>query len=103
MTEERKMKNIMIFVLGLAAFLMPSVSQAQLAAPNEAGVSMGHVHLFVQDVDAAKKFWIAVGGTSFKFGPNEGAKFPGVLILMRKGEPSGGTVGTRSEERRVGK
>jgi len=31
-----------------------------------------------------------VGGTSFKFGANEGAKFPGVLILVRKGEPAGG-------------
>src|ERR1700681_628768 len=88
------MKNIMMLVLGLAVFLMPTVSRAQLAAPNDAGASMGHVHLFVQDVDAAKKFWMAVGGTPFKFGPNEGEKFPGVLILVRKGEPSGGTVGS---------
>jgi catechol 2,3-dioxygenase-like lactoylglutathione lyase family enzyme len=87
-------KTVTMVVLGLAALLLPGVSEAQLAAPNEMGVSMGHVHLFVQDVDAAKKFWIAVGGTSFKFGPNEGAKFPGVLILVRKGEPAGGTVGS---------
>jgi len=88
------MKKIVMFVLGLAVLLTPSVSRAQLAAPNDVGASMGHVHLFVQDVDAAKKFWMAVGGTPFKFGPNEGEKFPGVLILVRKGEPSGGTVGT---------
>ena len=88
------MKKITMFVLGLAALLIPSVSRAQLAAPNDAGVSMGHVHLVVQDVDAAKKFWIAVGGTSIKFGANEAAKFPGVLILVRKGEPAGGTVGS---------
>ena len=88
------MKKTMMLALGLAVFLMPRVSQAQLAAPNDTGASMGHVHLFVQDVDAAKKFWIAMGGTSFKFGPNEGAKFPGVLILVRKGEPAGGTVGS---------
>jgi catechol 2,3-dioxygenase-like lactoylglutathione lyase family enzyme len=95
MTEERKMRKIMMmFVLGLAAILLPGVSRAQLAGPNDTGVSMGHVHLFVQDVDAAKKFWIAVGGTPFKFGPNEGTKFPGVLILVRKGEPAGGTVGS---------
>ena len=47
------MRKIMMLVLGLAAFLMPGVSRAQLAAPNDAGVSMGHVHMFVQDVDAA--------------------------------------------------
>jgi catechol 2,3-dioxygenase-like lactoylglutathione lyase family enzyme len=87
-------KIITMFVFVLAALLLPVVSQAQLAAPNEMGVSMGHVHLFVQDVDAAKKFWIAVGATPIKFGPNEGMKFPGVLILVRKGEPSGGTVGS---------
>jgi catechol 2,3-dioxygenase-like lactoylglutathione lyase family enzyme len=94
MIEERKMEKMMMFVLVLAAFLTPSVSRAQLAAPNDAGASMGHVHLFVQDVDAAEKFWVAVGGTAFKFGANEGAKFPGVLILVRKGEPAGGTVGS---------
>jgi len=94
-SEERKMrKTIAMFVFALATFLLPGVSRAQLAAPNEMGVSMGHVHLFVQDVDAAKKFWIAVGATPFKFGPNEGMKFPGVLILVRKGEPAGGTVGS---------
>ena len=83
-----------MLVLGLAALLLPSVLRAQLAAPSEMGVSMGHVHLFVQDVEAAKKFWIAVGATPLKFGPNEAMKFPGVLILVRKGEPTGGTVGS---------
>jgi catechol 2,3-dioxygenase-like lactoylglutathione lyase family enzyme len=87
-------KIITMLAFGLAALLLPVVSRAQLAAPNEMGVSMGHVHLFVQDVDAAKKFWIAVGATPIKFGPNEGMKFPGVLILVRKGEPTGGTVGS---------
>jgi catechol 2,3-dioxygenase-like lactoylglutathione lyase family enzyme len=88
------MKKTMMLVLGLAALLLPAVSRAQLAGPNDTGVSMGHVHLFVQDVEAAKKFWIAVGATPSKFGPNEVMKFPGVLILVRKGEPAGGTVGS---------
>jgi catechol 2,3-dioxygenase-like lactoylglutathione lyase family enzyme len=88
------MKKTVIFVLGLAALLLPGVSRAQLAGPNDTGVSMGHVHLFVQDVEAAKKFWIALGATPSKFGPNEVMKFPGVLILVRKGEPAGGTVGS---------
>ena len=70
-------------------------ARAQLAAPNDAGVSMGHLHFNVQDVDAAKKFWIAFGGTSAsKLGANEVVKFPGVLVLIRKVDPSGGTVGS---------
>jgi catechol-2,3-dioxygenase len=29
---------------------------------------MGHLHLVVRDVDAQKKFWIALGGTPVKNG-----------------------------------
>jgi catechol-2,3-dioxygenase len=43
---------------------------AQLAAPNADGVSMGHIHLAVRDVDAHKQFWTAtMGGTLVKSGP----------------------------------
>jgi catechol 2,3-dioxygenase-like lactoylglutathione lyase family enzyme len=83
-------------ILGLIfSVLFPAgATWAQLAAPNEAGVTMGHVHLVVQDVDAAKKFWLAMGGTPAKLGANEAFKFPGVLILVRKGDPTGGSVGS---------
>jgi catechol 2,3-dioxygenase-like lactoylglutathione lyase family enzyme len=87
------MKTI-ILILSLAALLSAGSARAQLAAPNETGVSMGHVHLVVQDLDAAKHFWTAMGGSPAKLGANEVMKFPGVLILMRKGEPSGGSVGS---------
>jgi catechol 2,3-dioxygenase-like lactoylglutathione lyase family enzyme len=68
---------------------------AQLAAPNAAGVSMGHIHLAVKDVDAEKQFFTLLGGTPIKNGPLEMIEFPGVYILMRKAEPTGGTVGSR--------
>jgi hypothetical protein len=55
---------------------------------------MGHVHLVVQDGEAGMKFWTMLGGTPTKLGANEPLKFPGVLILLRKGEPSGGSVGS---------
>ena len=35
---------------------------AQLAAANAAGVAMGHLHYRVRDVEANRKFWIALGG-----------------------------------------
>ena len=57
-----------------------ATSLAQVAAPNEAGVSMGHVHLNVRDVEADKKFWIAMGGTPTKLDDADVMKFPGVLI-----------------------
>jgi hypothetical protein len=55
---------------------------------------MGHVHLVVQDAEAGMKFWTMLGGTPTKRGANEVLRFPGVLILLRKGEPSGGSVGS---------
>ena len=76
----------LILILGLAMLIPARASWAQVAAPNRCGVSMGHVHLMVQDVDAAKKFWTAMGGVPGKLGPNDVFKFPGVLILVRKGD-----------------
>jgi len=86
----------MILILGLLAMLPGTAARAQLADPGSAGVAMGHVHFVVPDLDAAKKFWTAVGGApAGKIGVNEVWKFPGVLILMRKAtEPTAGSVGS---------
>jgi catechol 2,3-dioxygenase-like lactoylglutathione lyase family enzyme len=85
----------MIFLAVTAAMLLISAgaSRAQLAAPNEMGVSMGHVHLVVKDVDASKKFWTDLGGTAVKLGANDMVKFPGGVIGIRKGDPASGTGG----------
>jgi len=92
------MRKIMWIVgaLGLLAILPTTTAWAQLADPGSVGVAMGHVHLAVQDIEATKKFWIAVGGTPVsKLGANEVVKFPGVLILIRKAmDPPAGTVGS---------
>ena len=42
-----------IWLLSLAALCALSQSGAQLEAPNEAGVSLGHFHTIVRDVEAA--------------------------------------------------
>ena len=85
----------LIWILGLVAILPARPVRAQLADPGSVGVAMGHVHFAVQDMDAAKKFWLTVGGTPIKLGANEGVKFPGVLILIRKATaPVAGTVGS---------
>jgi catechol 2,3-dioxygenase-like lactoylglutathione lyase family enzyme len=84
----------LILILAFAMLIPARSAWAQLAAPNDAGVSMGHVHFVVQDMEAGKKFWTAMGGAASMLGANEVFKFPGVLILLRKGDPSGGTVGS---------
>jgi hypothetical protein len=71
---------------------MPAAGQ--LAAPNAAGVRLGHLHLYVSDVPAQQKFWAMMGGVPVANQRLEMIQFPGVFILVRKGETKGGTVGS---------
>src|SRR5260370_30073590 len=84
-----------IRILLALATLSASSLPAQLAAPaGNRGVAMGHLHLNVGDVDAQRKFWIALGGTPVKNGTLELIEFPGVYVMLRQAEPTGGTVGS---------
>src|SRR5688572_18163566 len=85
----------LVSVLGLTVLWPISDSSAQLSAPNKAGVAMGHLHYYVPDVEAYKKFWIAVGGTpAKKLGAIEVIKFPEVLILISQRDSQGGNAGS---------
>jgi catechol 2,3-dioxygenase-like lactoylglutathione lyase family enzyme len=75
-------------------FLFAVESRAQLAPPNEAGISMGHVILVVSDLDANVKFWTMLGGKSFPMGTATGMKFPGGFVFLRKADPTGGGAGS---------
>jgi catechol 2,3-dioxygenase-like lactoylglutathione lyase family enzyme len=86
-----------IEVAAAAALVITSGSAAadDLSAPNAAGVAMGHLHYVVRDVAANKAFWTALGGRSVLFnGTTEGVVFPDVVVLLRQGEPAGGTQGS---------
>ena len=67
---------------------------AQVYAPNEQGASFAQWYTIVRDVDATKKFWLILGGTPIKIDGIEVMKFPGVLVFLKQGTPSGGSVGT---------
>jgi catechol 2,3-dioxygenase-like lactoylglutathione lyase family enzyme len=81
---------------------------AQLAAPNASGVAMGHLHYRVRDVDANKKFWLALGGEEVggQAGARAGSglrqapaspqilKFQDVIVFLEQGDSSGGTDGS---------
>jgi len=89
--------------------LLPTARAAQaptrgpsLAAPNAAGVSMGHLHYRVRDVAANRRFWIALGGTPLALTPTskfaapgrEIVRFQDVLVVLDPGETTGGTEGS---------
>lgn len=67
---------------------------AQLAAPGEAGIVMGHLHLAVKDLEAHKAFWAALGGTPVQNGPLALIQLPGTFVMLRQAEPTGGSAGS---------
>jgi catechol 2,3-dioxygenase-like lactoylglutathione lyase family enzyme len=82
--------------LALAFVLMspaPS-SWAQLSAPNAAGVAMGHLHYVVRDVEANRRFWVALGGTARDTGQSHVVAFPDVLVFLSQGDATGGSSGS---------
>lgn len=87
----RSMRWLFVFA-ALAAPL-----SAQLPAPNESGVSMGHVHLMVADPDEQKKLWVGVLGAEVTHtGSLEMLKLPGIFIVVGKARtpPAEGSEGS---------
>jgi catechol 2,3-dioxygenase-like lactoylglutathione lyase family enzyme len=86
------MRLLLGSVLALATV---SPAYAQLAPPNAAGITYGHVHLNVRDVELHKKLWVEhFDGVVVQKGPLVAVKLPGMLIAFRQAEPSGGSQGT---------
>jgi len=77
------------------ALLLASPARAQLAAPNELGVTFAHVHLNVADVEAHKRLWSEhFGGVVVQKGPLATVKLPNMLIVLTQREASGPSQGT---------
>jgi len=86
------MKLLLVSALALS-IVVPA--HAQLAPPNDAGITFGHVHLNVRDIDVHKKLWVEhFGGVVVQKGPLVAVKLPGMLIAFRQAEPTGGSEGT---------
>jgi catechol 2,3-dioxygenase-like lactoylglutathione lyase family enzyme len=69
----------------------------QLPAPNETGVSTGHIHLMVSDPDAQKKLWVDLLGAQVgHMGSLETLKVPGMFVVIGKARtaPTGGSDGS---------
>ncbi len=65
--------------------ILTACAFAQLPAPNEAGVSMGHVHLMVADPEVHKKLWTELlGAEVVHAGSLEMLKLPGIFVIAGK-------------------
>src|SRR5882724_5088407 len=85
----------LLMVLGVSLCVQPAA--AQLPAPNESGVSMGHLHLLVADPEAQKKLWVDVlGAEVVHAGSLEMLKLPGMFIVVGKARtpPTEGSAGS---------
>jgi len=81
--------------LGVATLAAAVPLSAQVAAPNAAGVAMGHLHFHVRDVVADREFWMALGARPTRpFGHAQVLSFDGLLILLSQGESSGPAAGS---------
>lgn len=82
--------SVSVFVL---FFVSPA--HAQLAVPNEAGLTFGHVHLNVSDPELHARLWVEhFGGVVRQKGELTAIRFPNFLIALDEEAPSGGTQGT---------
>lgn len=80
--------------LALAASLMSGTAMAQLAPPNEMGVTNGHYHMNSKDIEANKKILTAMGGVAMKNGNFEIVKFPGVFVFLNQANAPAATAGS---------
>ena len=88
-----------LFLKTLAVLLLtPFGAFAQLTAPNDAGVAIGHIHLLSKDQDTQKKIWMeAFGAQPAKTGRLDMLKLPGVFIIIDKSEAPGSSVGSTAD------
>jgi catechol 2,3-dioxygenase-like lactoylglutathione lyase family enzyme len=88
-------QRLTVVAASIAVCVLAAIpAAAQLAAPNAAGVAAGHIHINAADVDAQLRFWTAVGGTVVHREKLTLVQFPGIYIVVRKQDPTGGTAGS---------
>jgi catechol 2,3-dioxygenase-like lactoylglutathione lyase family enzyme len=85
--------KITFAIMGL--FCLSGAVLAQLAPPNAAGVSMGHVHIRTADIVTHEKFWnTLLETTPVAHGPLQVYRFKDGLLLLQKADASGASEGS---------
>lgn len=73
----------------------PPAASGQLAAPNEAGIAWGHIHLTVDDVDLHQRLWVDhFGGRVVDKGSLRTVRLPGTILAFFEREATGGSRGS---------
>ena len=81
------------FVLSIAAS-----AHAQLSPFNAAGITYGHVHLNVKDVEVQKRLWVDhFDGVVVQKEPLTAVRLPNMLVAFLPKEPTGSSEGTEMD------
>ena len=84
-----------LFLLGVIIAAALARPAAQLLPPNERAMTMGHVLLNVDDVDAHRQFWVTqFDAKPVTVGKLSGITVPGVIVLFRPQRRTGPAEGT---------
>lgn len=84
-----------LMVATTVALLLAAPLPAQLAPPNDMGVTFAHVHLNVADIELHKRLWVEhFGGVVVEKGPLSTVKLPNMLIVLTERDPTGPSQGT---------
>ena len=88
------------YLIGLVAFATAAGTLlAQLPPGNASGVSTGHVHLTVPDVERHREIWMTLGAVEGP-GPLPLLQFPGMFLLLTEGSP--GAPSTETTANHIG-
>ena len=69
--------------------VMALPAYAQLAVPNAAGMTYGHVHLNVSDIELHKWIWVDhFGGVVVQKGALTAVRLPNLLVALTAREPT---------------
>lgn len=89
------MRQLPIPALLVLLVLLALPASAQLAVPNADGITYGHVHLNVSDIEVHKKLWVEYfGGEVVQKGPLTAVRFPNLLVVLSETTPTGGSQGS---------
>ena len=84
-----------LLLIAVALATLGSPAYAQLAVPTDAGLTYGHVHLNVTDMELNKQLWVEhFGGVVVEKGPLTAIRLPNFLIALTEREPTAPSRGT---------
>ena len=84
-----------LLLTAVLALVIATPAFAQLASPNDNGITYGHVHLNVTDIEVHKKLWVDFfGGVVVEKGPLTAIRLPNFLIALTEREPTGPMQGS---------